>query len=53
MTYTAIKVRIIPTQQQEIALKQHAGTHRYAYNFAKTFSEQYYNEYGKSVTQLE
>lgn len=50
MTYTAIKVRIIPTQQQEIALKQHAGTHRYAYNFAKTFSEQYYNEYGKSVS---
>lgn len=36
MVYTTIRVRLIPTQTQEIALKQHAGVHRYAYNFART-----------------
>lgn len=50
MTYTAIKVRLIPTQTQEIALRQHAGAHRYAYNFAKSFSERYYEEHGESVS---
>ena len=40
MTYTAIKVRLIPT-------------HRYAYNFAKSFSERYYEEHGKSVSTNE
>lgn len=43
-------MRLIPTQIQEIALKQHAGTHRYAYNFAKSFSERYYEEHGESVS---
>lgn len=49
MAYTAIKVRLIPTRTQEIALKQHAGAHRYAYNFAKSYSEQYYEEHGVSI----
>lgn len=53
MTYTAIKVRLIPNQAQEIALKQHAGTHRYAYNFAKSFSERYYEEHGESISTNE
>lgn len=53
MIYTSIKVRLIPTQTQEIALKQHAGTHRYAYNFAKSFSEQYYEEHGESISANE
>ena len=50
MAYTAIKVRLIPTRTQEIALKQHAGAHRYAYNFAKSYSEQYYEEHGVSIS---
>lgn len=50
MTYTAIKVRLIPTNTQEISLKRHAGTHRYAYNFAKAFSERYYKEHGESIS---
>lgn len=53
MVYTTIRVRLIPTQTQEIALKQHAGVHRYAYNFAKSFSEQYYEEHGESVSTNE
>ena len=50
MTYTAIKIRLIPTQTQDIALRRHAGARRYAYNFAKSFSERYYEEHGKSVS---
>ena len=50
MVYTALKVRLIPTQTQEVALRQHAGTHRYAYNFAKSFSERYYEEHGESAS---
>ena len=53
MTYTAIKVRLIPTQTQEIALRQHAGAHRYAYNFAKSFSERYYEKHGESISDNE
>lgn len=48
--YRSIKVRLIPTQTQELALKQHAGTHRYAYNFAKALSERYYEERGESIS---
>lgn len=48
MTYTTIKVRLIPDSEQERLLKRHAGTHRYAYNFAKNYSEEYYKANGKS-----
>ena len=50
MNYTSIKVRLIPTQTQEIALKQHAGASRYAYNFAKAFSERYYEACGETAS---
>ena len=53
MTYTAIKVRLIPTQTQEIALRRHAGAHRYAYNFAKSYSERYYEKHGESISANE
>lgn len=53
MTYTTIKVRLIPTGEQERLLRCHAGTHRYAYNFAKNYSEEYYKTNGKSVSSYE
>lgn len=49
MQYTAIRVRLIPTPEQERLLRMHAGTSRYAYNFAKTYSEAYYKEHGKAI----
>lgn len=50
MTYTTIKVRLIPDSKQERLLKCHAGTHRYAYNFAKNYSEEYYKANGKGIS---
>lgn len=50
MKYTAIKVRLIPTNEQQRLLWMHAGTKRYAYNFAKNYSESYYKEHGKSIS---
>lgn len=49
MQYVAIKVRLIPTKEQEKLLWEHAGTKRYAYNFAKRCSEAFYQEKGKSI----
>ena len=34
-------------------MRNHAGTHRYAYNFAKNYSEEYYKVNGKSVSPYE
>lgn len=53
MTYTTIKVRLIPDGKQERLLRCHAGTHRYAYNFAKNYSEEYYKANGKSISSYE
>lgn len=53
MTYTTIKVRLIPDNKQARLLRCHAGTHRYAYNFAKSYSEAYYKVNGKSVSPYE
>lgn len=53
MTYTTIKVRLIPNREQERLLRCHAGTHRYAYNFAKSYSEEYCRVNGESITPSE
>ena len=53
MTYTTIKVRLIPDGKQERLLRCHAGTHRHAYNFAKSYSEEYYRVNGKSISPCE
>lgn len=53
MTYTTIKVRLIPNSKQERLLRCHAGTHRYAYNFAKSYSEEYYKANGKGISTSE
>ena len=50
MNYTALQVRLIPTEEQAKLLRMHIGTRRYAYNFAKHYSETYYEEYGKSIS---
>lgn len=50
MKHTALKVRLIPTKEQQRLLWMHAGTRRYAYNFAKNYSENYYKTYGKSIS---
>lgn len=50
MTHTALKVRLIPTKEQQRLLWMHAGTRRYAYNFAKNYSENYYKKHGKSIS---
>lgn len=47
MKYTALKVRLIPTKEQQRLLWMHAGTRRYAYNFAKNYSENYYKTHRK------
>ena len=36
MNYTALQVRLIPTEEQAKLLRMHIGTRRYAYNFAST-----------------
>lgn len=48
-----IKVRLIPTKEQLRLLWMHAGTKRYAYNFAKRYSEEYYEEHGKSISAFD
>ena len=53
MKKTAIKVRLIPNEKQQRLLWMHAGTRRYAYNFAKDYSENYYKECGKSISANE
>jgi len=53
MTHATIKVRLIPDREQERLLRCHAGTHRYAYNFAKSYSEEYYKTNGKSISPYE
>lgn len=50
MKKTAIKVRLIPDEKQQRLLWMHAGTRRYAYNFAKEYSENYYKEHGKTIS---
>lgn len=50
MKYTALKVRLIPTKEQQRLLWMHAGTRRYAYNFAKNYSENYYKKHGKTIS---
>ena len=50
MVCTTIKVRLIPDGVQERLLRRHAGTHRYAYNFAKNYSEEYYKKTGKTIS---
>lgn len=50
MKHAAIKVRLIPTKEQERLLRMHAGARRYAYNFAKNYSENYYKEHGKTIS---
>lgn len=50
MKYTALKVRLIPTKEQQRLLWMHAGMRRYAYNFAKNYSENYYNKYNKTIS---
>ena len=50
MKKTAIKVRLIPDEKQQGLLWMHSGTRRYAYNFAKNYSENYYKEHGKSIS---
>ena len=53
MTHTTIKVRLIPNREQERLLRCHAGTHRYAYNFAKSYSEEYYKANSKGISSYE
>lgn len=48
-----IKVRLIPTKEQLRLLWMHVGTKRYAYNFAKRYSEEYYEEHGKSISAFD
>ena len=50
MKHAAIKVRLIPTKEQQRLLWMHAGSRRYVYNFAKNYSENYYKKYGKSIS---
>ena len=50
MNYTALKVRLIPTKEQQRLLWMHAGARRYAYNFAKNYSENYYNKCNKTIS---
>ncbi|MEG0351605.1 MAG: transposase [Enterococcus sp.] len=49
----AKKVRLIPTPEQEQALRNHAGASRFAYNYCKRMRDRYYKLFGKSVSQLD
>lgn len=45
-----IKIRLYPTKEQEILLWKSAGTARFAYNWAKRFSDTYYRIFKKTVS---
>lgn len=45
-----IKVKLYPTKEQEILLWKSAGTARFAYNWAKRFSDTYYRLFRKTVS---
>ena len=49
----AKKVRLIPTPEQEQALRNHTGASRFAYNYCKRMSDRYYKLFGKTVSQLD
>jgi len=46
-----MKVQLLPTKEQEILLKQTAGSARYAYNWAKSYSDDYYKIYRKTISE--
>lgn len=45
-----IKVKLYPTKEQEVLLWKSAGTARFAYNWAKRFSDTYYRIFGKTIS---
>lgn len=50
MMIKGIKVKLYPTREQEILLWKSAGIARFAYNWAKRFSDTYYRIFGKTVS---
>lgn len=49
----AVKIRLIPTAEQEILFKKSAGTARWAYNYFLSENQRTYQETGKGVTEFE
>ncbi len=50
MMIKGIKVKLYPTREQEILLWKSAGIARFAYNWAKRFSDTYYRIFRKTVS---
>jgi len=46
-----VKVQLKPTPEQEKLLYQTAGSSRFAYNWAKAYSDEYYNIHEKTITE--
>ena len=47
----AVKVRLLPTKEQEQLLNRNCGAKRVIYNLSKEVSEKYYARYGKTLKQ--
>jgi len=45
------KIRLLPDENQERLLWEHAGVRRFAYNKFKAYSEKYYKIFGKTLTK--
>ena len=51
--YRAVKIRLIPTAEQEIMFRKSAGTARWAYNYFLSENRRTYEETGKGINEGE
>ena len=51
--YRAVKIRLIPTAEQEILFRKSAGTARWAYNYFLSENKRTYDEMGKGINEGE
>ena len=49
--YRAVKIRLIPTAEQEILFRKSAGTARWAYNYFLSENRRIYEETGKGISE--
>ena len=49
--YRAMRIRLIPTVEQEILFRKSAGTARWAYNYFLSENQRIYEETGKGISE--
>ena len=49
--FRAVKIRLLPTAEQEILFKKSAGTARWAYNYFLSENQRIYQETGKGISE--